>query len=68
MTQRVPILGGSGMLGSMVADYLAREQDLRSPQQLAAKTYPPLCRKWCRTARWQEFDASTPAPRFVGSN
>ena len=66
MTQRVLILGGSGMLGSMVADYLSREQEFDVVATTRSEDLSALCREWCRTVRWQEFDASTPAPDSLG--
>ena len=61
MKKRVLVLGGSGMLGSMVVDYLARTREF----ELAATTRSKLMQQVCLgrhgDVSWSEFDASDDA-------
>lgn len=59
MKQKVIVLGGSGMLGSMVADYLAREDEFEVAATTRSEESSMVCRERCGSVRWREFDAST---------
>lgn len=63
MKQRVLILGGSGMLGSMVVDYLARDVDLDITATTRSRKISAMCAEKHTKVRWQEFEASSLAER-----
>lgn len=59
MTIKVIILGGSGMLGSMVADYLARDPELQVAATTRTEELAALCRERLGDVRWHLVDAAT---------
>jgi dTDP-4-dehydrorhamnose reductase len=59
MKQRVLVLGGAGMLGSMVADYLARETDLELAATTRSEQQAMACREHLPSINWHTFDASS---------
>jgi dTDP-4-dehydrorhamnose reductase len=68
MKKKVLVLGGSGMLGSLISDYLAREPEFEVSATTRSKDLSALCRERCTAVRWREFDASAnavEAPGFI---
>ena len=59
MTSKVIVLGGSGMLGSMVADYLSRDTDIKVAVTVRTKELAAKCRQKISNIDWLLFDAST---------
>lgn len=53
----VTVLGGSGMLGSMVVDYLARDSELDLRATVRSKFLADKLRKRLSNVKWQIFDA-----------
>jgi dTDP-4-dehydrorhamnose reductase len=60
MTSKAIILGGSGMLGSMVADYLSRDKNIKVAATVRTKEMAAKCRERINDIEWAPFDASAP--------
>ena len=60
MPKRVIVLGGSGMLGSMVADYLSRDPDLKVTATVRTEALAGKCRGKLSGVSWRLFDADAP--------
>jgi dTDP-4-dehydrorhamnose reductase len=58
--KRVIVLGGSGMLGSMIADYLSRDSDLEVTATARTAELSASCRERLGEVTWQVFDAASP--------
>ena len=58
MAKKVLVLGGSGMLGSMVADCLARDAGLEVAATVRDEAQAEACRARLGAVRWLRFDAS----------
>lgn len=59
MTQKVVVLGGSGMLGSMVVDYLSREADLKVAATVRNEELVRQCRERLSNVDWLRFDVTS---------
>ena len=57
MPKKVIILGGSGMLGSMVVDYLSRDPDLEVTATVRTEALAGKCSEQLPDVSWQLFDA-----------
>ena len=57
MRTKVVVLGGSGMLGSMVADLLARDEELEVAATARDADAAGRMAEWIPTVRWEVFDA-----------
>src|SRR5919199_2710074 len=57
MTTKVLVLGGSGMLGSMVADLLARDEELEVAATARDAHAAGRMAGGVPTVRWEVFDA-----------
>jgi dTDP-4-dehydrorhamnose reductase len=66
MKKRVLVLGGSGMLGSMVADYLAREHEFDVTVTTRSEDLSASGRERCGGSRWIEFDAGAETSESAG--
>lgn len=60
MTGKVIVLGGSGMLGSMVADYLSRDPAVKVAATVRTKELAAKCRERINNVTWLLFDAGAP--------
>lgn len=60
MTRKVIVLGGSGMLGSMVADYLSRDPELEVTATTRTEALASACRARLGEVRWRLLDAAEP--------
>jgi len=60
MAKNVLILGGSGMLGAMVTDFLARQPGLRVSATVRAADLKQRCDQVLPAVSWRLFDAATP--------
>lgn len=58
MPKKVIVLGGSGMLGSMVADYLSRDPELEVAATTRTAELASSCRARLGEVRWDLFDAA----------
>jgi dTDP-4-dehydrorhamnose reductase len=58
MKQKVVVVGGSGMLGSMVADYLARSDEFEVAATTRSEELSAVCRKHIGEVHWRQFDAA----------
>jgi dTDP-4-dehydrorhamnose reductase len=58
MEKRVLVLGGSGMLGSMVADYLSRDADLYVGATARDSSVAASCRERLGRVEWHALDAA----------
>ena len=52
MKQRILVLGGSGMLGSMVTDYLARDPELEVTATVRSPALRDACKSRVPEAAW----------------
>jgi dTDP-4-dehydrorhamnose reductase len=67
MKQKVLVLGGAGMLGSMVADCLSREPELEVTATTRSDELAAACRKRLAGVAWRTFDVSdADAPAAAG--
>jgi len=57
MTEKVIVLGGSGMLGSMVVDYLSRDADLEVTATVRTEALAGKCSERLPDVSWRLFDA-----------
>jgi dTDP-4-dehydrorhamnose reductase len=57
--KRVIVLGGSGMLGSMVTDVLSRSSDLSLTATLRERGLAETCAQVFPSVNWVQFNAST---------
>ncbi|MDP6087572.1 MAG: sugar nucleotide-binding protein [Nitrospinota bacterium] len=57
MSSKVIVLGGSGMLGSMVTDVLSRDPDIELTATVRSETLTDQCRAHLSSVRWVLFDA-----------
>lgn len=60
MKRKILILGGTGMLGSMVADYLARDPDLIVSATIRDQEEVAHYRQRLADVNWVVFDTATP--------
>jgi len=60
MPEKVVILGGSGMLGSMVVDYLSRDPALNVTATVRTEALAKKCREHLPKVNWLLFDAQAP--------
>jgi len=60
MTSKVIVLGGSGMLGSMVADFLSLDSTIKVAATVRTKELAAKCRECISNVNWVLFDASSP--------
>jgi saccharopine dehydrogenase-like NADP-dependent oxidoreductase len=60
MTSNVIVLGGSGMLGSMVTDYLSRDNTLNVCATVRSKELADAYRQKINNVKWVLFDAAAP--------
>lgn len=60
MPKKVMILGGSGMLGSMVVDYLSRQPDLKVAATVRTQALVSKCKERLPAVDWLLFDADAP--------
>ena len=59
MPKKVMVIGGSGMLGSMVVDYLSRDTKLEVTATVRTKALAAKCGERLRNVNWQLFDGNT---------
>lgn len=59
MKQKVLVLGGAGMLGSMVADELSREPGLEVTATTRTEEMAAVCRERLGGVAWRAFDAAS---------
>ena len=59
MPEKVIILGGSGMLGSMMADYLSRDPALEVAATVRTEALAARCQKRLPDVNWVLFNAGT---------
>ncbi|MGZ5434791.1 MAG: sugar nucleotide-binding protein, partial [Pyrinomonadaceae bacterium] len=68
MKKKVLVLGGAGMLGSMVVDYLSRDPGLEITATTRSEELAKACSERISGAAWQTFDATAAdfsnAPEF----
>ena len=64
MEKRVLVLGGSGMLGSMVADYLSRDADLYVAATARNSPEAGSCREGLGRIDWRPLDAAANTPEM----
>ncbi len=57
---KVIVLGGSGMLGSALADVLSRDQALKVTATARSKSLASRCRQLVKNVNWVAFDANNP--------
>lgn len=62
MSKRVIVLGGSGMLGAMVADYLSRVPDLEVTATTRTEKLAKACEVRLGKIGWRLFDATAVEP------
>ena len=60
MTSNVIVLGGSGMLGSMVTDYLSRDNTLNVCATVRTKELAAAYHQKIKNVKWLLFDAAAP--------
>ncbi len=60
MSIKVIVLGGSGMLGSMVANYLSRAPALEVAATVRTQVLAAKCRERLPVVNWLPFDAGSP--------
>jgi dTDP-4-dehydrorhamnose reductase len=60
MTKKVIVLGGSGMLGSMVTDFLSRDTALKVTATVRTEALAAKCRERLPKINWLLFDAAAP--------
>lgn len=60
MKKRVLVLGGTGMLGSMVTTYLARVAEFELVATARSNEVATVCKSPLPEVEWHTFDASTP--------
>lgn len=60
MSKKVLVLGGSGMLGSMVADYLSRDPELSVSATTRDEATAERCRARLGAVEWHALDAARP--------
>ena len=58
MTKKIIVLGGSGMLGSMVADYLSRDPDLEVTATTRTEKLAAVCQARLGKINWLLLDAT----------
>ena len=58
MTKRVLVLGGAGMLGSMVSDHLSRQPGLRVTATARDREMAAACGRRLPGVVWRAFDAT----------
>ena len=60
MSKKVIVLGGSGMLGSMVVDYLSRDPDLKVAATVRTPVLVAKCRERIPGVNWITFSGGSP--------
>ena len=60
MKKRVLVLGGTGMLGSMVTTYLARADEFELIATARSADVASVCKSQLSDVKWHTFDASSP--------
>ena len=60
MPTKVIVLGGSGMLGSMVVDYLSRDPELEVTATVRTEALAAKCKGRLSDVSWEPFDANIP--------
>lgn len=63
MSRKVIVLGGSGMLGSMVVDYLSRDSTLEVDATVRTRALAAKCRERLPGVSWLLFNAGSPEPQ-----
>ena len=65
MKKRVLVLGGTGMLGSMVTTYLARADEFELAATARSNDVAGVCKSHLSNVEWHTFDAASPSTSLI---